>query len=234
MRILISILMWLWVLSMSAQSHVVSNDTVVSADSVVVAENFRSMTAEGRVVELDSLPTGRLTILVFFDPDCGACRQAIFGLKHSSLVKQLIDEQVLQEPLWLRDLSYASRISDYPQVLTTVVGESVVSNMMNRLESLNELYTPQAYLTDLSKLVFAEADSHKKVTPYRMTLQNTMFQHLQRALGNGNTQVRPAVLYTLQQLLKKIKAASQSAPDLESRAHWANLYDQAGRLLSWD
>ena len=50
MRILISILMWLWVLSMSAQSHVVSNDTVVSADSVVVAENFRAMTAEGRVV----------------------------------------------------------------------------------------------------------------------------------------------------------------------------------------
>ena len=96
MRILISILMWLWVLSMSAQSHVVSNDTVVSADSVVVAENFRSMTAEGRVVELDSLPTGRLTILVFFDPDCSNCRQALFGLKHSSLVNQLIEEQVLQ------------------------------------------------------------------------------------------------------------------------------------------
>jgi hypothetical protein len=155
-------------------------------------------------------------------------------LERQKAALKFLDEQVLQEPLWLRDLSYASRISDYPQVLTTVVGESVVSNMMNRLESLNELYTPQAYLTDLSKLVFAEADSHKKVTPYRMTLQNTMFQHLQRALGNGNTQVRPAVLYTLQQLQKKFKAASQSAPDLESRAHWANLYDQAGRLLSWD
>ncbi len=96
MRILISILTWLWVLSMSAQSHVVSNDTVVSADSVVVAENFRAMTAEGRVVELDSLPTGRLTILVFFDPDCKVCRQTLFGLKHSSLVKQLISEEVLQ------------------------------------------------------------------------------------------------------------------------------------------
>ncbi|MCR4921430.1 MAG: zinc-dependent metalloprotease [Bacteroidaceae bacterium] len=146
---------------------------------------------------------------------------------------KFLDEQVLNEPLWLREISYAYRISDYPQILTNVVGESVMASMMNRLESLNELYTPQAYLADLTKLVFAEADSRKKVSPYRMTLQNTMFQHLQRALNNGNQKVRPAVLYTLQQLEKKTKSASQSASDDETRAHWANLYDQIGRMLMW-
>ena len=146
---------------------------------------------------------------------------------------KFLDEQVLNEPLWLRDMSFVRRISDYPQILTNVVGESVMGNMMNRLESLNELYTPQAYLTDLAKLVFSEADSRKQVTPYRMVLQNAMYQHLQRALNNGNQKVRPAVLYTLQQLEKKTKTAKESAPDAESRAHWANLYDQIGRLLAW-
>ena len=89
MKTVISIVMWLWALMMSAQ-------TAVETDSVVTAENFAAVTAEGRMVELDSLPKGRLTILVFFDPDCKACRQALFGLKHSSLVNQLISEEVLQ------------------------------------------------------------------------------------------------------------------------------------------
>ena len=144
-----------------------------------------------------------------------------------------INEQVLTEPVWLRDLSYANRLWSNPQQVTNSVGETVVTNLMNRLESLNDLYKPQAYLADLTKMIFTELDTNKKVTPYRVALQNNMYMHLSRAYGNGNQAVRPAVLYTLQQLEKKTKAASQSAPDAESRAHWASLYDQIGRLLSW-
>ena len=144
-----------------------------------------------------------------------------------------IDEQVLHEPLWLRDLSYARRLDENPQNLTNYVGETVVTNLMNRLDALNDLYRPQTYLDDLTKLIFTELDSRAKVTPYRRILQNTMYLHLSRAYGNGNQTIRPAVLYTLQQLEKKTKAASQSAPDAETRAHWASLYDQIGRLLSW-
>lgn len=144
-----------------------------------------------------------------------------------------IDEQVLHEPLWLRDLSYARRLDENPQNLTNYVGETVVTNLMDRLGALNDLYRPQTYLDDLTKLIFTELDSRAKVTPYRRILQNTMYLHLSRAYGNGNQTIRPAVLYTLQQLEKKTKAASQSAPDAETRAHWASLYDQIGRLLSW-
>ena len=104
---------------------------------------------------------------------------------------------------------------------------------MNRLDALNDLYTPQQYLTDLTKLVFTELDNNKKVTPYRIALQNNMLFHLGRAFNNGNQKIHPAVLYTLQQLQKKSKAASTSAPDAESRAHWGSIYDQIGRLLVW-
>jgi hypothetical protein len=76
-------------------------------------------------------------------------------------------------------------------------------------------------------------DNNKKVTPYRIALQNNMLFHLGRAFGNGNRDIHPAVLYTLQQLQKKAKVASASAPDAESRAHWASIYDQIGRLLVW-
>ena len=144
-----------------------------------------------------------------------------------------INEQVLTEPVWLRDLSYAKRLWANPQAITNGVGETVVTNLMNRLEDLNDLYKPQAYLADLTKMIFTELDTNKKVTPYRVALQNNMYLHLSRAYGNGNQAVRPAVLYTLQQLERKTKAAAQSAPDAESRAHWASLYDQIGRLLSW-
>ena len=144
-----------------------------------------------------------------------------------------INEQVLNEPLWLRDLSYAHRLWANPQAITNGVGETVVTNLMNRLEELNDLYKPQAYLADLTKMIFTELDTNKKVTPYRVALQNNMYLHLSRAYGNGNQAVRPAVLYTLQQLERKTKAAAQTAPDAESRAHWASLYDQIGRLLSW-
>ena len=154
-------------------------------------------------------------------------------LEKQKAALNFINEQVLTEPVWLRDLSYANRLSSDPQQLTNSVGISVVTNLMNRLEDLNDLYRPQAYLADLTKMIFTELDTNKKVSPYRVALQNNMYLHLSRAYGNGNQKVRPAVLYTLQQLEKKTKAASQSAPDAESRAHWASLYDQIGRLLSW-
>jgi len=133
----------------------------------------------------------------------------------------------------LREVTYAKRLTSDPQSLTNGIGEIAVSMLMNRLDALNDLYTPQQYLTDLSKLVFTELDNNKKVTPYRITLQNTMLTHLSRAFGNSNQKIQPAVLYTLQQLQKKSKTASTSAPDSESRAHWASIYDQIGRLLVW-
>ena len=146
---------------------------------------------------------------------------------------KFMNDQFLNEPVWLKEVSYANRISRDPQNLTTNVGVRAVSNLMDRLDHLNEFYSPQEYLTDLTKLIFSEADARKKVTRYRIALQNETLRNLRQAYGNNNTSIQPAVLYTLQQIQKKAKAASTSAPDAESRAHWASVYDQIGRSLTW-
>lgn len=146
---------------------------------------------------------------------------------------KFMDEQVLHEPMWLREVSYARRLEADPSELTKPLGLTAMDMLMNRLDYMNELYTPQAYLTDLTRLVFAEARSGQKVSPYRKALQDRMLEHLCRAHGNSNGDIQPAVLYTLQQLETLCKQASRTAHDAESRAHWAHLYDQIGRELTW-
>ncbi|MGN0233307.1 MAG: zinc-dependent metalloprotease [Bacteroidaceae bacterium] len=154
-------------------------------------------------------------------------------LEKQKAALKFMDEQILHEPMWLRDMSYARRIAADPQKLTIGMGTNVITLLMNRLDYLNELYSPQAYLTDLTKLVFTEAYSGQKVSPYRMAIQNEMLSHLMRAHGNSNTSIQPAVLYTLRQLETLSKKAGQTASDLESRAHWQHIYDQIGRELVW-
>ena len=146
---------------------------------------------------------------------------------------KFLDEQVLHEPMWLRNVAYAKRLVTDPQHLSTSIGESVMLMMMNRVYELNELYTAQQYLTDLSKLVFTELNAGRKVSPYRMALQKSMLSSLIAFNNSNNRVVRPAVLYTLQQLQKKAKVAAASAADAESRAHYTFIYDQIGRQLVW-
>ena len=146
---------------------------------------------------------------------------------------KFMDEQILHEPVWLRDVSYARRLVADPIELTKKVGTYTMTLLMNRLDYMNELYTPQAYLTDLTRLVFSEARTGEKVSPYRKALQNDMLSNLTRAHGNSNADIQPAVLYTLQQLQTLTKQAKQSARDAESRAHWAHIYDLIGRELTW-
>ena len=166
MRIVILILTWLWAFStwgLTPCGQTEGMSPCAETDSVVVAENFQVMTADGRVVELDSLPKGRLTILVFFDPDCSNCRQALFGLRNSSLVSQLVNEEVLQvmtvhvgyvEQLW-RDM-----LTDIPEtwVRTTQMTEMRASKCYD-LSSL-----PALYLLDADKKIMARGYYAEQLT----------------------------------------------------------------------
>ncbi len=144
-----------------------------------------------------------------------------------------LEENVLTEPAWVREVPFARSINVDPHNITAVVARSGMTQMMNRLDALNEFYTEEEYIADLVRLTFTEADTRRAVTPYRATLQNTMITHLTRAFGNGYEPVRPAALLGLQSIQAKAKAASTTAPDAQSRAHWASLYDKIGRVLVW-
>jgi hypothetical protein len=128
-----------------------------------MAENFKAVTAEGQVVELDSLPKGRLTILVFFDPDCSNCRQVLFGLKHSSLVKQLIEENVLQvmavhigyiEQQW-RDI-----LADIPE--TWVKTTTTVEMLEGKCYDLSSM--PALYLLDADRKIMMRSSYAEDLT----------------------------------------------------------------------
>lgn len=61
-----------------------------------VAGDFTCETVDGRQLTLKSMPSDRLTLLVFYDPDCGDCRQELFALRHSSLLRQAVGEGRIQ------------------------------------------------------------------------------------------------------------------------------------------
>ena len=154
MRFGMTIMACVWTLLMSAQ-------TLVMSDSIKVAEDFATVTVEGQEMKLSDLPKGRLTILMFFDPDCGACRQSLFGLKHSSLVNQLISEEVLQvmtvhvgyeERLW-REM-----LSDMPETWIKTTQKTEMRD--SKCYDLSSL--PALYLLDADRKIMVR-ESHAEL-----------------------------------------------------------------------
>jgi hypothetical protein len=51
---------------------------------------------DGRSLTIDSLPDSRMTLLLFYDPECSDCQQELFVMRHSSQLRQAIAEARLQ------------------------------------------------------------------------------------------------------------------------------------------
>ncbi len=60
-----------------------------------VAPDFSATAADGRRQSLYGLDAGRLTLLLFYDPDCGDCRRELFALRHAAAVRSAVADSVL-------------------------------------------------------------------------------------------------------------------------------------------
>ena len=83
------------------QTDTLADDAVLEVcDSVAVqAYDFAFETRDGRQLRLSELPAGspdRLTLLMFYDPDCTDCRQELFAMRHSSQLRQAVRQGRVQ------------------------------------------------------------------------------------------------------------------------------------------
>ncbi len=145
-----------------------------------------------------------------------------------------VKRHVVQEPKWLREVSYAKRFTSDPESITIKVGQSVVSRLVGRLSGLNEKYTAEEYLRDITNMLFTNTAS--KPSRYTAALQSSyvdaliaLFKPAQSPTGASSVrsaspleEAKPAVLAQLKSLKSKTGASSiahyQYLNDLISRA----------------
>ena len=63
---------------------------------VAKGQDFTFATTDGVATRLTELPADRLTVMVFFDPECTTCRQELFQMRHSSVLKQAVEKGRIQ------------------------------------------------------------------------------------------------------------------------------------------
>ncbi len=139
-----------------------------------------------------------------------------------------LNEQVLNEPVWLINIPYINRITAQPTNLTLSVGQPIVAQMASesQLKYLNENYPAEEYLADLTNLLFKELRGTAPTTEYRRGLQSTFVATLTAYFkrADANDKPRPAVLATLQDLKQRLA-------DKANEAHYASLADAIERVL---
>lgn len=145
-----------------------------------------------------------------------------------------IEQNVLNEPAWMREYSYCKSLNSDTRNLTLPVARSGAYLLINRLTGLNELYTADKYIADIVRMSFSEARSGKSVSLYRQTLQNTLvgtlLDRFSSVLGDSYpSQRRADLLLALKTIQSEIKNAGS---DATSRTHFQNISDQIARALT--
>ena len=123
------------------------------ADSV--AADFTMLTRDGDTLRLSQLPADRLTLLMFYDPDCADCRQELFAMRHSSQLRRAVKSgkaRVLcvyaeeDEALW------RATSDEFPA--TWMVAKAVTDVKALGLYDLSGM--PSLYLLDKSKVILQQ------------------------------------------------------------------------------
>jgi len=142
-----------------------------------------------------------------------------------------LDENILNEPVWMREFNYCKSLNRDPRRLTLSLARYGSMLLFNRLNYLNDLYPADKYMDDVIRLSFSEAQNGKSVSLYRQTLQNSMVTMLISSF-NGSTYAsvdRATYLRALKSIQSKVKNAGS---DTQSRAHFQSLADLIDRALT--
>ena len=91
-----------------------------------------------------------------------------------------IDEQLFNEPVWLRSEGFVSRLTNNPQNLTESMGNSVLQWMMSSsfLRGLNDEFPVTEYLKTMTDKLCKEMWSGQAATSYRRALQGVYVSSL--------------------------------------------------------
>lgn len=144
-----------------------------------------------------------------------------------------INKHVFNEPKWLVEESYISRIMPDPGRPTKDISDRIISSLIYRITFLfKQVDHPKAtdyqasdYLNDLNKYIFKEISDNKPVVSYRRNLQKKFVDGLIGTLDTTvrDTDVQALVRSYLQKLMQRTHSASLTGKDEITRAHYASL-----------
>lgn len=143
---------------------------------------------------------------------------------------EYLRKNVLEEPTWLIDQPYVKSFGVDPQATTMYEGKVLVMLMSNTsmLKGLNAEYPAVDYLHDLSEMIF-KANPNRYERGLQEIFVNTLIKDFQFTEAYPGADFRPAVLYTLKQLQKKL---ARSGGNRVLAAHYASLEDRIARALA--
>lgn len=141
-----------------------------------------------------------------------------------------LEENVINEPVWMRQYSYCKSLTADTRDLTLNVARSTAYALVSRIGANNELYPAEKYIDDLVRISFSETVTGASVSKYRETLQLQMVNYL---IGDFTgivytSSMRPILMYALKKIQAKVRNATG---DAHTRSHYANLNDQIARAL---
>ncbi len=151
-------------------------------------------------------------------------------LEKQKAALDFLDQNILQEPVWLRETNYAKSLNKDPNNLTLPLATHAVSTLISRIDNLNDLYPADEYMSDIVRLIYVETQTNKPVTKYREALQNAMTNELVRLFNNNASDKRAVALQTLKEVQKRTQ--SYHGSDSHSKAHFASLADLITRTLT--
>ena len=120
----------------------------------MAAQDFLCQTREGRQLHFAELPKDRMTLLMFYDPDCSDCRQELFEMRHSSLLRQTIakgEVQVLCVYAEENEALWRETAGELPDTWTVAIARTDIKS----LQQYDLSAMPVFYLYDTSGKVVA-------------------------------------------------------------------------------